>query len=549
MSLMSYLKNKAKVILSIAVLSAMTSQLLLPIASASASGPRFNFLEGDVDLLRGANITRNETEWRDPVSGNAGDEFRGIVYYHNGIVDTVAKNTRIKVNIPSQTANKSAVLTASISADNASTVMDTIVNGSVIGRSGLTVNLDQDATLEFVPGSVKWFPNKSKTPVALPAGSNGNDIVSGNGLNIGDINGCWEFAGYVTFGFKSVKKVIPKVPNIDIDKTVRNTSKSVKTFSEQVSAEANEEVEFKIVVTNTGEETLNNVTVNDVMPAELTYVIGSMKRINGSQTIDIAPPEVAQFFAGGLNIGSIDCVSKTVTIVFKAKTSSDIKVDKCIVNKAVVMSGKLTKDDIATVCLVPKVIVKKPILTIQKLVRNFTNNEKDFVDGNQASAGDVLEYEIVIKNTGSAPADQVRILDTIPANTEFITGTTTIARNEGDANTLTDGIAKEGIVIDAITAGETVTLRFRVKTSSKIADGICIVNVAKVVDDGKEMSDDAKTCIKVIVPEKPALPVTGSMTTIISLMATLLAGFAVSYYRYRKILGTKEAMVINSLLK
>ena len=199
MSFKTYLKSKVKYTLGIASLAAIISQLIFPVLSSQASAARFNFMAGDEEMITGTNITQKSTSWGNPITGTASNEFRGMIYYHNGYKDITAENTKIKINIPSSSTNKTIKITGSISADNAETVTSTVVDGKIVGLDGLIVNLDQDVNVEFIPGSVKWFPNAKQytnTDLALtplPAGQTGDSIVSANGINLGNINGCWDY--------------------------------------------------------------------------------------------------------------------------------------------------------------------------------------------------------------------------------------------------------------------------------------------------------------------------------------------------------------------
>lgn len=672
MSFKNYLKAKLRYLFGIATMAALLSQLIAPIINTQAAEPRFNFLQGDYQILEGINATKGDTVWKNPVTGNAGDEFRGSVYYHNGIVDTIAKNTRIKVNIPSGTTNGSAKITASISADNAATVTSTIVNGQLVGLDGLVVNLDRDAEIEFIPGSVKWFPDANvrgpnAPPVALPFGQTGNEIVTSSGVNIGDIQGCWEFAGFVTFGFKTKVK---QAPSIAVAKTVRNSTKGESAFVERTSAQIGEEVEFNIVASNTGDFDLSNAVIRDELPTGLIFVPGSFSKTLGGTTTPLSDTDAAQFFNGGFDFGTL---ARTQPVTFRFKTTaSSIITASSLVNQAVLVAGGLTVKDTATVDIVspnivksksvlnnttkeegvrakakpgdlltytlrtrntgtagvsftveddisdilksadvvtisdggsvsgniirwpaaqinpgqeivrtfqvkvknltsnatiknvfgnevivtvevpaPPVVVKAPKLDIEKLVKNISTNEVNFVEANQAFAGDILEYQINFSNTGNAPADQARFSDTIPANTEYIAGTTRISRNAGAEQTLPDGITGAGITLDSIAVGEKSSIRFRVKTSGSLAVGEVLINTAFLTQAGKTISDTAKTTIiakpAAAAAPAPSLPVTGS-TTALSFLITFIGGIFFLYWKYRKMMNSEEAMIIGSLL-
>lgn len=676
------LKPKAKYILSILGIAAIISQGAFAFTKLSATSPRFNFLSGDYELFRGANTNIDHPAWDDPISGNAGDTFKGIVYYHNGEENTTATNTTIKVTIPAQTSNKSANLTARISADNAENVTDTVVDSQIVGLSGLTVNLNQDANLELVPGSVKWYPNQQNNPnipLVLPGGQSGDEITSASGINIGDIIGCWEYAGYVVFSFKTSQIT---APGIEIAKTVRNLTAGEIAFVETTSAAANNEVEFKIVATNTGTAVANNAIIKDSLPADLAFVSGSMKIYrDGSATPEALTDAVAsQIFASGWNMGDLQVgAARANTLVFKAKAPSGISTAKSVINTAEVSSGSLSNSDTASVNLAPdqspnivlnktaknlqsnqiasprmvagrsvlaleglagesveytlitkntgnaiaedyqiqdgiadildyadvtavsdggsvvdgtsgneaklvkyptvditagqtvtrtftvkiknplpntpprgfsydmqmynrygdEVVVflsiptppqKYPILHIEKLVRDFTINEINFVDQNTAIAGDTLEYLIRFSNTGDGPADQVKFSDVLPANMSYIAGTTIISVNGAIERTLPDGIVSGGVTLDTIAAGDAGYIKFKVITNAGIANNSVLVNTASLTDNAVTISDTALTTFKApVVPASAPisvvhLPRTGVDTAVVAIVALLLAG-------------------------
>lgn len=394
------LKKKFKYVLGIAAAALMISQVISPALGTSAEGPRFNFLEGDQELFRGANSTKEETVWKDPVSGEVGDTLTGLVYYHNGVLDTVAENTRIKVNMPAETAGDQAVLRATISADNAEAVSDTIVDGTVVGKSGLMVNLNKPAELELVPGSVKWFPNQKSNPGVsqpLPFGQNGSEILSSGGLNIGNINGCWEFAGYVMFQFKTKAKVVPG--NLAIEKSVRNVSKGETSYANETIADQNDTVEFKIDVTNTGGSNMTNVLASDELPSELKKVDGSLTVVKGGETLII---NEAAYFGAGTSIGDLlPGSSNKATIKFKAKAPAEIVAAKTVTNIARASSAGINVSD--TAC----VLLKPGVANIVKSKSAFNKTLGVDATSTAARPGDEIEYTLNTKNTGTIAKEYV----------------------------------------------------------------------------------------------------------------------------------------------
>ena len=395
MKLLSTIKKYGKYLLGIAACATIVSQLVLPAISMRADQPRFNFLQGDHELFQGLNASKDETVWKDPVAGEAGDIFSGSIYYHNGMVDTVAENTKIKVSIPTQTTDGSAKLTATISADNADSVSDTIVDGQIIGLNGLTVNLDKDANIAFVPGSVKWYPNRSATSQALPFDQSGNEIVTSNGLNIGNIQGCWEYSGYITFAFRTIPKVQP--PSLTISKTVRNVSKNQTNFSESVNAEQGDRVQFKIETISNGSSEATNVVISDQLPAELSVVSGSA-RLDKAGSISIIS-ETA-LLSNGVNIGTLVPGAKA-TVNFEATAPHSITNSHSVINTAKVTSGNIVLTDTAQVSFEPGVV------NIVKSKSAYNQTQSIDATTRAAGPGDTIEYTLVTRNTGNLRTDYV----------------------------------------------------------------------------------------------------------------------------------------------
>lgn len=395
MKLLSTIKKYGKYLLGVAACATIVSQLVMPAISMRADQPRFNFLQGDHELFQGLNFTKDETVWKDPVAGEASDTFYGSIYYHNGMVDTVAENTKIKVNIPSQTTESSAKLTATISADNAETISDTIIEGQIIGPSGLTVNLDKNADVEFIPGSVKWYPNKSTVSQELPFDQSGSEIITANGLNIGNIQGCWEYSGYVTFAFKTISKVQPA--NLTIAKTVKNISKNQTNFSESTNADKGDKVQFKIETISNGGSDATNVIISDTLPAELSVVPDSA-RLDKAGAISVISD--TDLLSGGVAIGTLS-TGKKATVIFEATAPQNITNSHSVTNTAKVTSNNIVLTDTAQVNFLAGVV------NIVKSKSAYNQTQQVDATTRAAGAGDIIEYTLVTKNTGDMETNYV----------------------------------------------------------------------------------------------------------------------------------------------
>ncbi|MFA5927523.1 MAG: hypothetical protein WCT32_03850 [Patescibacteria group bacterium] len=697
-----YLKTKIKSITGLSLLVSLLSFIVFPAVSAQALEPRFNFLDGDYELLFGRNATQNQRTWDDPISGSAGDEFEGVIYYHNGSAtedaSAPAENVVIKLNIPDRTDNLVANLTASIAASNASTVAtETSVDGRVIGTPGLTIQLDKNAQVEPVAGSVKWYKEVQRRDDILPGSglvpvTLNDDLFSANGANIGTVNACWPFAGFITFRVRTT--AITNAVNFSVDKKVRNISRGENDFLDQTSATSNQELAFNIDVTNTGTASIDNLIVKDIKPSELTFVPGTLEHVVSGASMSLPDSDFDKLVGDGLPMSHPVGQDETHAFRFKVKSPSVITAQSIVKNKAIATAGSISKEDEVSITLRPDegnvvkrkgatnttsgkqaakrsgsaleldanpgdiivysltatseggrkpgfvvedgiadileyaevtnisdsgvitdgttgndaklirwpavdltenqplnftftvrvknpipnqpqngtsfdfvmynkygdevmvrlprpaVEVKKADLKIEKLVRNFTANESNFVDNNEAFSTDTLEYKIEFSNKGNAPADVVRFLDTLPANTQYVPGTTIISLNGSMEKTLPEGLINTGIVLDTIAPGDSGYIKIRVVLSGNIAAGETLTNTASLKDDDTILTDTAKTKIKTTIvtassvtttvtetetPIIPNLPKSGAAASA-SFMLTLVAGVAITYVRYRKVI-------------
>jgi len=501
---MEFLKKFAggiKKVLGVALVSVLLSQSIAPALSANAtSEPRFNFLEDDLPLIRGANKSAGETDWHNPVDGRVGDTFAGIVYYHNGVPETVAENTHVRVNLPAQTTNGKLVVGATVSASNASPV-----SGS------MTVNLDGDATVSLIPGTVQWFPNyrATGTPAQpLLGGQSGNELV-GSGLNIGPINGCWDYVGYVVFQFKTNELPQSKIIQSKIAKNLVTGEEGTDIFA------------------NPGDEVLYTLTTKNTGNIAADYVIED----NVSDILELA--NFVEASMGGVISGGIIrypavriAAGETTIRTFKVKVMNpqptntqdgkhfDCTMENFYGNLVLVKIGK----------------PGKPTLKIEKLVRNVTINEASFVKQNQAKSGDILEYKITFTNTG-AKADNIVITDTLPVNTSLVSGSIILEKSGAQRN-LSDNVLSDGAEIGSLSQNETGVIRFRVRVGSGVANDEILCNTAFLHFNKAMIQDTAKTKIVITpVPTKPELPMTGAETPILSLLFTTTGAL---YLKLRK---------------
>jgi len=98
-----------------------------------------------------------------------------------------------------------------------------------------------------------------------------------------------------------------------------------------------------------------------------------------------------------------------------------------------------------------------------------------------ANPGDVLEYTVVLANTGSGTVNNATFTDPIPANTTYIAGSATTTR--GTATTTGTPVTGVSVAVGSMLSGDQVTIRFRVSINAGVASGVVIRNQGSVDSD------------------------------------------------------------------
>ncbi len=485
-------KNRSIRVAFLIFLALILSQLTLPV-EILASSPKFNFLPGDYQLLRGINATAGEQKWHDPVAAAPNDSVAMIAYYHNGIEQTVARNTTIRVELP-QSPSKILISNGYLSADNAAQVTDTF-----------TVNVSQDAFLEYIPGTTQHYTNGNQTPQPLPDG-----ITSAQGLNIGDVTGCWEYAGYVVF---QVKVKAPGVADIAIEKTVANSTADAgsQNWVDQNTANPGDVLAYRLYFANPGTATATNVIVSDVLPGHVTYMNGTTKLYtNATGTGGQGLPDTIT--TKGIELGDLDVGgASSGYIVFQVKINPNLAVGNyTLTNIARITAANVAQEKQDTAVTLIN-ISGQADLVISKTVRNLTKNEENFVEQNNAGVGNILQYKLEFASNGTATVKNVIMKDSLPqvsgVPVHYIKGSTKLYIAGGEQKTLPDTIISTGVAIGDLVSGAEGHITFKVRIDNCPAVGqFDLINTGKVsASNVSQKKDTAITHLTVTPPPQPYL--------------------------------------------
>jgi hypothetical protein len=338
-------KTRKQALVATAILSmvgALLGSSIYPIVALATASPQFNIFtpyvheqtfNRDYYLLDVKNDT-DGTSWGFPAVADPNDVLTFYIYYHNGINYTTANNTTLKVNMPSGSATSQTV-TGSLWSDNSLNA----AQASPLTQS-VQVNLSSSQSLQYVAGSAKWYPNQADwrtgSPVAFPNGQSDNQLFT-SGINIGDVNGCWEFSGAIVFKAKVGNFIPPGA--LTIDKKMKNITTSDTVWSDSlINVHPRHRLAVQLVITNTGAGPANNVVTSDTLPNRLIYV-------NGSNRVDGAAPSSGSI-TSGLNLGTL-AAGQSKTIYFEVDVATETNFTRG--ETVLINTGLTSADTIASV--------------------------------------------------------------------------------------------------------------------------------------------------------------------------------------------------------
>lgn len=247
-------------------------------------GDERNFLHARQNIATG--------NFLDPVENlKSGDEILVRVYVdnnadpnHNADGSGVAKNARVRVELPSSLA-QSQLVKGFVSADNAQ---------PQIIQDDLTLTSMAPMNLEYETGSARLKTNFQDRAI-------GDEVIS-TGVLVGDDN----LSGNQKGGLSNTSLVTFKLKVIS---PVYAASNQVKLFgaanySSSLTTHSGDKVEFIIGVKDTGTTNIEDVVLGDRLPTGLKYIPNTTEWISGytNNIWTLVSPD--NWMAGGLNVRS-----------------------------------------------------------------------------------------------------------------------------------------------------------------------------------------------------------------------------------------------------
>jgi uncharacterized repeat protein (TIGR01451 family) len=386
--------QKTKVVIFLALLGAV-----LPLATL-AQTLQFNGMSIDQELLR----LRNETQMTalgDPVSANAGDRVKFLIYYHcgwNSSAWPTEKARQVKARIDFPTTAQSIIQSLAIL--SAANVPQITNNG--------TINATSSQTLSFV-NFARWFRQNNSVSSDLPVNMGNGYIETTLPEDIAcDPNNFPNNAGYVIF-WANLSNIQTPLPTVDLK---ANGSDGPITITYNTSAN------------------LSWTSTN----ATACQAIGAW---SGGKAIS----------SSGESTGNL--TSSQTYSIYCTGPGGTSNTDSVIVN----VQPQATQN-----------------ITVSKTARNLSDNT-NFGEQVTADPGEVIEFGIVVSNTGNTTADNLIVKDVLPANMSYYGGLTI----DGVPNL--GGNIANGVSLGNLAPGQNKTIVFQAVLSPATSFGFGVTNL------------------------------------------------------------------------
>jgi uncharacterized repeat protein (TIGR01451 family) len=234
------------------------------------------------------------------------------------------------------------------------------------------------------------------------------------------------------------------------------------------SARAGDTLTYSIVVRNIGSAPITKYDVIDLLPTNLSYVVGSAS----GMAIYNETNHNIKWSMGTLS------PQTSISLNFRAVISPLATAYSVIRNSALIPGGSGLTSTANTVIVPPP-----PHLSITKSV-----------DLANAMPGDTLTYRVTVTNSGRGDASSVEVIDTVPQHASVLPGSITL---DGQYVSSSNRVVWS---LPQIIAGSTVELSFKAVVDIEIISETTVKNYAFLTSTDTLYSDTTSTLVKPFPP-------------------------------------------------
>lgn len=235
------------------------------------------------------------------------------------------------------------------------------------------------------------------------------------------------------------------IQEADVD-TILTTEKFVsKDF-----ASIGDTLDYTIVLTNTGQSTMQNIVFSDTIPLGTNFKTGSVK-INNTTFAGLNPTPPGFTLTSPSTMKSGDVVTINFSVLVNTLPTVNPIPNSSVTNYFFIpIVGGAT---------VPQTVISNEVNTQVNQAEIRTSKERDLAF---VTIGDIITYKIPVGNFGTTIASNVILIDTIPNGTTLVPGSVSI--NGGLVLNTTPN--PPGINLGSIDSGSITTVVFQVIVTS-----------------------------------------------------------------------------------
>lgn len=222
-----------------------------------------------------------------------------------------------------------------------------------------------------------------------------------------------------------------------INKAIVTAKKSVNL----AFANVGDTISYTIILNNSGNVSANNVALTDTLPAGTTFVAGSLIGATGT------PPNftlVNPIPAGGVATVSFDVlIGSTLPVPNPLENNVAASFDYSV--------NPANPNGESGMALAGPAITQ--VNTAKLVLNKSTDKTISFI-------GDIITYQIAIKNTGNVSSNNVVLTDLLPNGVSYVVGSLMV--NAPYSGTLASGLT----LLNPIAAGQTIAVSFKAKVDT-----------------------------------------------------------------------------------
>jgi uncharacterized repeat protein (TIGR01451 family) len=392
----------------------------------------------------------------------------------------------------------------------------TYVEGSIVYEGDADVVIPDDSTITDGLGELTW--DIENVPV-------GKEVILSFKVKVDEMD---------ETGERSIKNVAyvkapkdPWDPSEEVEHKQKVSYEIEKSSNPESGSyvDGGDKITYFIKVTNTGESSLDNLQVKDAIPEYTTYVEGS---IAYKGKADLVTPDDTNITDG---LGDLTWNIKNVPVGESVTLNFTVQVDELntagereIKNQAYAKTPKEAE-------WTPSNEVEHK-QGLEYTIKKSSNPELDSI----LKSGDYVTYFIHVENTGSETLRDIKVMDKVPAGTEYEEDS--IYSTFDNTKTNVDGTQLTW-EIEEIEPGAIAVVSFRVKVTG---DQSTIRNIAQVQHKENDPKD-TNEIVHTIEPKKsasiagnPSIATgdTVNVNSLLSLLIISMSGIIILFLKQRK---------------